>query len=886
MVDLFGLTFARPDALWLLLAAPLFAAAGMIFGARKDDLPRVVSPLRALIVALLVVTLAEPLMTSGAGAVNTVFVVDRSRSITDQTASQINSWIEDALAGAGAGNHAAVVSFGSEPVLSEPAAPAADLGAGWTEIPANLDPDYTDLESAIALSRALPVGGSRRIVVVSDGAENIGSALNQAGQAATDGTPIDVVPVEGVGQSDLRIEGVTAPNAVWIGQPIAVIASVATSASGAGTVELWVDGVKKSEEAATFPPGLSSFDFQVGDLEPGFHALEVRVTGDNDRFEENNFAPLAIVVRDHPKLLLVAPAGTDVDLLKGALERQDAPDQGAEVTWIEPQDVPFRLSELAVYDAIILNNVPAGALTLEQLTALQEVTRTYGRGLVVVGGTQSYGPGGYAGTILEETLPVTVKVTDGRERQRVALLIIFDKSGSMSYDPLGGTSKIEMAKEAARLAVSSVADGDQIGILVFNDQQQWVVPITTIEGQETRDEINAAIDTVTSDGGTEIYPALSVGYDAIRSVEADVRHIVLLSDGKSRTGTRESYQKLIEDSAGDRTTLSTIAIGDDSDTDLLQFLAEQGGGRYHFTEKAEDIPRLTMAEAQSAGSQSVIRGSFQPIQKDPSPIMIGFDPRQLPPLDGYDFAEPKPDAQVVLTSTRDDPVLAKWQYGLGRVVAWTADDGTDFAHGWPTWDRFAEFWSSMVRWTLPDPENRPLQVATTRDGPEIVITITATAEGGAYVDRAETTATITAPDGTRQETLPFTQTGPGEYELRYVPSTTGAYQIELRQQRGAEPIAELAGFAVPPSPELQPSAAAMPLLEALAARTGGRVLSLDEPGAAFDGTGLHGSALRDYDPVWYVPLSAALILLLAEIAIRLRFIPRAQDFIRRHTAAP
>ncbi|MGH2534162.1 MAG: VWA domain-containing protein [Thermomicrobiales bacterium] len=885
MDDLFGLTFARPDALWLLLAAPLFALAAMLFSARKDDLSRLVIMLRVVIVALLVVTLAEPLTTTGAGAVSTVFVVDRSGSITDQTSSQINTWIEEALEDAGTSDRAAVINFGSEPILSEPAAPADDLGSAWSDSPAALDPDYTDLESAVALGRALPLGGSRRIVVVSDGAENIGSALNQAGQAASDGTPIDVVPVEGVGESDLRVAGVTAPNAVWVGQSIAVVVSIASSATGSGVVELWVDGEKEGEQAASFQAGLSSYTFQVDHLSPGFHALEARVSGDNDRFPENNVAPLALVVRDQPQLLLVAPAGTDVELLRGALERADAPDQGAEVTWIEPQDLPFRLSELAVYDAIILNNVPEGALTHDQQVGLQEVTRTYGRGLVVVGGRQSYGPGGYAGSVLEETLPVTVKVTDGRERQRIALLIIFDKSGSMSYDPLGGTSKIEMAKEAARLAVSSVAEGDQIGILAFNDQQHWVVQMTTVEGQASRDQINAAIEGVTSDGGTEIFPALSVGYDAIRRVEADVRHIVLLSDGKSRTGTRESYQSLIADSIGDRTTLSTIAIGDDSDTDLLQFLAEQGGGRYHFTEKAEDIPRLTMYEAQSAGSQSVIVGSFQPIQQDPSPIMIGFDPRQLPSLDGYDYAEAKPDAQIVLTSTRDDPVLAKWQYGLGRVVAWTADDGSDFAQTWPTWENFAAFWSSMVRWTLPDPENRPLQVTTTRDGPEIVITVTATGEAGDYVDHAATTAAIVAPDGTRQENLGLVQVGPGEYELRYTPPGPGSYQIELSQMRGAVPVAELAGFAVPPSPELQPSADAMPLLEALADRTGGRVLSLDEPGAAFDGVGLRGSALRDYDPVWFVPLSAALLLLLAEIAIRLRFLPRLQDFAHRRAAA-
>ena len=171
--------------------------------------------------------------------------------------------------------------------------------------------------------------------------------------------------------------------------------------------------------------------------------------------------------------------------------------------------------------------MPATALTFDQVAGLREVTRSLGRGLVVIGGTSSYGPGGYAGTPLEDALPVTVKVTDGRERQRVALLMIMDKSGSMGYDPLGGKGKIEMAKEAVRLAERALSEGDQVGLLVFNDRQEWVVPMTTIGDESTRQDIERKIEAIEPDGGTEILPALSVGIDAIRNAEADARHVIL-----------------------------------------------------------------------------------------------------------------------------------------------------------------------------------------------------------------------------------------------------------------------------------------------------------------------------------------------------------------------
>jgi Mg-chelatase subunit ChlD len=867
MIDL-GLAFARPAALWLLLALPLFLFLGWAFGVRRKGVPTMALWLRIVVVGCLVFALAEPLLTTGGGAVSTVFLVDRSQSLAGGTNEQVNGWVREALASADGVDRASIVTFGASPTLAQPATRADEIGSGWQETgPDATGREYTDVAAALALARALPLGGSRRIVLLSDGAENVGDALDQAGQAAEDGIPIDVVVLPGVGESDLRVQGASAPTSVWQGEAFDVLVSVVTGVEGEGQIELLIDGVSKQVQTDTFPVGLTTYRFRVDNLDPGFHGLTVRVSGtQGDAFPENNHLPLALVVRDQPRLLLVSPEGNDAGILAAALQRQ-----GGQVTILDPSGVPYRKSDLGQYDAIILNNVAAGQLSYEQQVGLQEAARSLGRGLIVVGGTNAFGPGAYAGTALEEALPVTVKVTDGRQRERVAVLLIMDKSGSMSYDPLGGTSKIDMAREAVRVAAQSLSDGDVVGILVFNDEQQWVFTLTEIEGPDTRAQIDAAVDTITADGGTEIYPALSAGYSAIRNVAADVRHIVLLSDGKSRTGTRESYQRLIEESSGDNVTLSTIAIGNDADTELLQFLAERGGGRYHFTDNAEDIPRLTLEEAQAAGSQSVLRGDYQAIQLQPSPILLDILPEELPRLDGYDFAEPKPNAQVILESDRTDPILAKWQYGLGRVIAWTSDDGSDLALDWPAWPRYDEFWWGMVGWALPDPERRPMQVSVERDGPEAIITVEAVGEDGDFVDLANTTITITTPSGAVDEERRLYQTGPGIYQLRVAAPEPGAYRVDLLQVRGDAVVPELAGFAVPPSPELQPSPSAATLMSAVAARTGGRVLSLADPSAAFADDGLSGTPLRDYRQIWHLPLLIALIALVAEIAVRTRF---------------
>lgn len=238
-----GVTFARPGALWLLATLPLFALLGARFGVRRRRLARAALALRLVVVTLLVITLADPLLTSGGGASSTVFVVDRSRSLTATTTETAETWVSDALAAAGENDRAAVVVFGSSPLVAQPAAAVGDLGGGWADVPLpGAGAEYSDLESAVALGRALPLGGSGRIVVLSDGAENVGSVLDQATQAAADGVVIDVVPLPGVGADDLRIDGVTAPSATWRGEPFGVLVSVASGAGGDGTVELLIDG--------------------------------------------------------------------------------------------------------------------------------------------------------------------------------------------------------------------------------------------------------------------------------------------------------------------------------------------------------------------------------------------------------------------------------------------------------------------------------------------------------------------------------------------------------------------------------------------------------------------------------------------------------------------
>lgn len=858
---------SRPNVLWLVLLLPLVVWLPARFG-RRQPFARAVTWLRLLTLALLVVALAGPMLVQAAPGAPTIFVLDQSDSISPATADGANRWVTQALQQGGAAETAAIVTFGAEPKLAVPAGNAGAMANTWQQAASGgIDGQTTDLASALALSRALPVGDGRRIVVLSDGAQNSGEALQQADQAAQDGVPIDVVPLGGVNANDLRIDSVSGPGTVWSGDPVTVLANVWSGTAETATLTLTIDGQTAAQQTVQLQPGGNAVTFTAPRLASGFHAMEVKVAGPaaSDPIPQNDTGALSLVVRNQPSVLLVEPQGADGTRIAGALTQQ-----GAQVTTTTPDRLPGKAADLAGYDSIVLDNVPAWSLSANQQAALVDRTKN-GGGLLVLGGTASYGPGSYAGTPLESALPVTVRVTQGMQRPRVALLLIMDKSGSMSYTSGNSdVSKIDMAKEAVREAAAALSPGDQVGVIAFNDQPQWVLPMTTLTGQNDLTKINASLDQLSADGGTEIYPALQVGYDTMRNVPADVRHIVLVTDGKSQSGSDSSYARLVQDVGNDQITLSTIAIGDDADTQLLQQLATEGGGRYHLAVNSQDIPRFTVQEAKSAGSQSILRGSFTPIQVNPSPMLTGFTPQQLPKLDGYDFVQTKPDAQTILTSDRQDPVLAKWQFGLGRVVSWTADNGSDLASQWGTWSGYDQFWGNVLHWSLPDPTNGEIKVSAARDGPNVALTFDSTTSDGEVIDLAGSAARIVSSTGTVVAETRLAPDQPGQYTLRIPHLANGAYQVTVTNAAG-QAVGGLAGFAVPPSPEWQPDPNGPGLLKQIASRTGGRVLSIDNqpPADLFRSQGAGHPRTDHVTAVWSYPLGAAVALFVLELALRL-----------------
>ncbi len=212
----------------------------------------------------------------------------------------------------------------------------------------------------------------------------------------------------------------------------------------------------------------------------------------------------------------------------------------------------------------------------------------------------------------------------------------------------------------------------------------------------------------------------------------------------------------------------------------------------------------------------------------PHPTLRGFAPGSLPEIKGYIATTPRPQAEVVLRATgEDDPLLAVWQYGLGRAIAWTSDAGQEWAQSWPGWPEYGRYWAQLLRYTVPDPAAGPLQVRVSLEGREALLVAESVAEDGRPIDLADTTATVVGPDGTSYD-VPLRQVAPGRYEQRLALPVTGPYQVRVRQAKGGQRLEAEAGFALSYPAEYGPSDGGDALLKRIAELTGGRLIARPE----------------------------------------------------------
>ncbi len=855
--------FAQP--LWL-MALPLLAAylvairlpwwraarrAGR--AATRQEFSRLAQ--RFVWASLLILALSGAVLTRPLDRQAVVFVLDGSASVA-QVRDQAETAARTAAAGLRGGDLLGVVAAAAGARVEE------NLTAKplFSHLAAAVPETASDLATGVRLAGALlPDGYTGRVVLVSDGRQTRGDLVAAARDLAARGVTLDILPLGSAAGSDLRLESVALPDTAYRGEVATLTARVNSDRPTPAILRVYRDDQLLLERPVDLRGGRQEVAISVPVGDPGLHRYRVDVTATDptaDSTPANNALGAVQRVMGPPHVLVVTSQPESVGSLRSALSAG-----GADVVVANPSALPADLAGWARYDAAILSDVPAEGLPAGAMELLEQFVRDLGRGLAMVGGPDSFGPGGYAGTPVERALPVYMDLR-GRGRQpKVALALVIDKSGSMS-----GT-KVEMAKEAAARSLRLLRPGDQATILAFDSMPQWVAPLTPIT---ERERLEQSIGSIYAGGGTEVYPALSAAFETVRKAGAEVKHILLLTDGRSGSGG--DYGALTKRMQEERVILSTVGVGEDADTGLLEAMARAGRGRYHFTTDPADIPEFFTQETLTITRTLLVDGHFYPAAASAGPLLRGIG--SVPPLDGYVATTPKEQAEVVLLSPEGDPVLASWQYGLGRSVAWTPDAAGRWSGAWAGSPTMATLWGNILSWLLPPQGTGELAVRTEAEGDG---SFTVTAENRSDWEQTRATrATLLGPNGQRRE-MELPPAGPGRYQARGEMPEPGAYVVQVEQDgAGGVKLAGESGWVAPYPAEYRESGVDRALLTQAAAAGGGRIL--DGPAQAV--APLQRTRAARW-PLWPLLLALAALTWPLEIAARRLVMPSVATVVRR-----
>ena len=849
------LELANPSGLVLLALAPVFVllARQSLRGLRVKR-ARWALATRLGVLTLLAFALADPRLKTTADKLAVAFLVDVSDSVGSQARADAEKWLQDALRAMPAGDEAAVVVFAGDALVERTASPLQEL----QPIRSDPAPNATDLAGALRVGLGLlPTDRARRLVVLSDGNENRGRALDEARLPAAAGVPIDVVPLGEARGVEVSVRSLEAPGALRDGDTFGLRLTIDSSVETSARVLLMTDG-RLDTGAATelrvqLNAGANNVVLPHDPLPPGFHTFVVQVEPSVDTVAENNEATAFTVVTGRPRVLVVEGTSGNGAHLVDALKAG-----GVDAVAGAPNGLASDVAGLRTYDAVVLVNAPASAFSPAQLRTLKTYVQAFGGGLTLVGGDKSFALGGYQRTPLEELSPLSMQRRGSRALSSVALVLVVDNSGSMS-DNVGGMSKIDLAKEAAVGALELLTPADQLGLIGFDDRPRWLRDVAELTDE---DLARRQIRQMAPSGGTAIYPALEAAVDGLETKDAKVKHVVLLTDGISPSG---DYPGLARRMRAANITLSTIGVGNDADVNLLQQLADLGAGRFYEGSDPFQVPQILVKETLEIARTAIVEEPFRPAIVGSSPILDGFEANQLPTLRGYIAVTPKPASLVVLGSRQGDAVLAEWQYGLGQVVAWTSDAETRWSADWVAWPEFSRFWSQVVKRTVPARVEQNVQTTVQVEGGRARIAVDAIGDDRTFRNGLETSATLLSPDGAQAE-LRLEQSGPGRYETSMPIGAPGAYLLNVVQRPpgGGAPLAQQAsGFVGGQSAEYWQLRPNQPLLQGIARATGGR--ELREPAEAFAHNLQAPGAGRK---LWPPLLVLSVLLFLVDVAVR------------------
>ena len=758
--------FEQPAWLWLCLLVPLLVIASLRGLAGLEPIRRVLAiAVRSLLVVLLACCLAGIQRVQRQDDLTVMFLMDRSYSVETHQEAQ-EAFIREATRKMPPDDRVGMINFARHAYLEQlPRKGGYVLPPGRLPIMSNTD--RTDIAAAMRLSMAMfPHDTSKRIVLMSDGNDNMGDLLTEARRAKAAGIPVDVVPLWYEHRNEVYFERMIAPTRAEPGEQVPIRMVLHSYRAASGTIALYHNGrpVSLPPEYANvnLKPGNNTFFIKLSVHEPGAHSYEAVFRPDSEAMDGialNNSARAFSFVTGTSRALLITSNPLHDRALVDALR--------SEKVIVDMKTTSelgnFGLLQMMGYATIILANVPAAAFTEEQQRELAIFVKDMGSGLIMTGGDEGFGAGGWIGTAVEEVMPVTFEVKHKRVIPRGALVLIMH-SCEISRGNYWG-------KEMAKKSVDTISSMDYLGVLAYTYSPggvNWEVPLDL---NSNKAAIKKKIDRMRigdmPDFGTTLRMAFK-GLTQGRARDAAQKHVIILSDGDAQPPSA----KLLADFRREKISVSTIAIGWGGHVRerTMMNIAKKTKGKYYRAQNPRQLPQIFMKESKVVRRPLIIDEPFRPqIHHVDSDLLGGITPgpNALPLLGGMVLTSVKPSPNVLLpiiraTDDGDDPVLAHWQYELGKTVAFTSGHWPIWGRAWTEWDKFAKFWAQIVRWTMRQETPANFETYTKVEGNKGKIVIDALDKDASYLNFLELRSNVICPDN-KAIPLNFTQTCPGHY---------------------------------------------------------------------------------------------------------------------------
>lgn len=894
-----SVSFEHPWALLILLLALPFAwmayrsAAVLGPGKAWGGLA-----LRVIVLLLLTFALAQPSWVRESDAMSVVVVADTSDSVPLDLRKKFDTALGEAAKrkdkpddrlGVVTVARAAVISS-----LPNSTGEASTLGHAG-------DLQATDLAAGVRIALATrPSDTTARLLLASDGNETAGNLMDAADQAKATGTPIDVVALEYEHPNEIVVENVQAPPRAREGQSVDLRVGIRSQKPTTGLLLVW-----QNDEPVDLDEDEAVLGLRVSlDAGPNVKVIPVVADGTGpqrfrvafqpddptmDAVTQNNLGAAVVYVGGTGQVMIIEPTGGQETV---ALER--ALTEGKiKVVRTDPEAASTKgLSELAGYDALILANVPRWAFDNEFDKSMHAYVHDLGGGLVMLGGPESFGAGGWLGSEAAKALPVRLDPPQTRQIARGALAILSHACEMPEGNYWG--------KIVAESAIKALSSEDFLGLISFtggwgqggSSGYTWSYPIQKV-GDKSK-ALDVAKTMVVGDMPSFGEP-MEMILDSMGKIRAGQKHTIIISDGDPSAPAVE----LLNDFKAAKITVTTVLItgnlghGGPEDNRKMQAIAEKTGGRFWKVDKPSKLPQIFIQEATLVSRSLLVEGDFTPaVSPQSSGPIRGFT--ALPMVRGYVLTIPREGlAQTPVTVRNEkgnDPLYAFWNYGLGRSVAFTSDVTGRWGAAWQGWGEFQSFWEQSIRWVMRPAMPQDVSVSTRIDGDMAYLDVeTRQSEQQGFALPTQASANLVAPDGTSSE-LALRQTGPGRFSASFPAKQSGAYLanvafVHASDDGNARSGSVQAAISVPYPAEYRATRDNAALLRAVAERTGGRVLRLQDAATwdLYDRTGL-GKAMSAKDLWGWAAVLAAILLLLDVAWRRIAFDSRdARELAQRMT---